>query len=134
MTDENARTNVAAEVARGQEALRAAEALLALALFHDALSRAYYAASHYARALLLTEGIDPKSRTGVGRMLGMHFVVPGRIAAERAKDLARLEQFRNEADYNRFFVLTHEGAAEELAVAVRFCDELRRWLTTHGWI
>jgi hypothetical protein len=67
-------------------------------------------------------------------MLGLYFVVPGRLSPERAKEFSRLEQFRTEADYNRFFVLTPEGAAEEVEVAGRFCAELRAWLASKGWL
>lgn len=134
MTEDDARAHVAAEVELGEQALRAAQELLRLRLPHDSLSRAYYAAAHFARALLLTEGVEPKTHVGVSRMFGMHFVRPGRITPERAKDLARLEQLRAEADYNRFFVLTPEGAAEEVDVALRFCAELRDWLARHSWI
>src|SRR5437667_12766253 len=104
MSPENARTHVRAELTRADEALRASHELLALGLLNDAVSRAYYAALHVARALLLTEGVDSQTHGGVGAMLGMHFVVPGRVDPERAEDLSRLEQFRAEADYNRFFV------------------------------
>jgi uncharacterized protein (UPF0332 family) len=118
---ENAAAHVHAEVIRGDEALRAARELLRMGLLNDAVSRAYYSALHVARALLLTEGLDPKTHAGVSSMLSLHFIVPGRMAAAHGKELARLEQFRAEADYNRFFVFTPEGAAEEIAVAESFC-------------
>jgi len=121
VSPENTAVHVKAELARGDDALRAAHELLKLGLLHDAVSRAYYAAFHVARALLLAEGVEPPTHAGVSSMLGLHYVVPGRLAPERAKDLARLEQFRGEADYNRFFVFTPDGAAEEVAAADRFC-------------
>jgi uncharacterized protein (UPF0332 family) len=114
--------------------LRAARELLRVGLLNDAVSRAYYAALHLARALLLTEGIDPRTHGGVGAMLSLHFVVPGRLAAWHAKELARLEQFRTEADCNRFFVFTQEGAAEEVAVAESFCATGRALLSAGGWL
>ena len=43
MTDENKRRNVADELARMEQAARAARALLDLGLHADAVSRAYYA-------------------------------------------------------------------------------------------
>jgi uncharacterized protein (UPF0332 family) len=134
MSPDNARAHVRAETARGDEALRAAHELLKIGLLNDAVSRAYYAALHVARALLLTEGVEPQTHAGVGSMLGLHFILPGRFAAERAKELARLEQFRAEADYNRFFVFTAEGAAEEVAAADRFCSAGRALLASGGWI
>jgi len=134
VSPENAKVHVRAELARGAESLRAAHQLLAVGLLNDAVSPAYYAALHVARALLLTEGVDPQTHSGVGSMLGMHFVVTGRLAPEHAKELARLEQFREEADYNRFFVFTPEGAAEEVAVADHFCSAGRALLAPGEWI
>ena len=134
MTRDNARVHIAAEVVLGDQALRAAHELLRLGLLHDAVSRAYYAALHFAQALLLTEGVEPKTHHGVSAMLGLHFVMPGKLTAERSKELARLEQFRGEADYNRFFVLPPEGAAEEVVVADRFVEALRSVLEHGGWI
>ena len=65
MTPANARAHVAAELSRGEKSLQAAEALLALGLFSDAVSRAYYAAFHHACALLLVEGAEPRTHAGV---------------------------------------------------------------------
>ena len=134
MSPENTRLHVRAELDRGAQALRAAHELLKLGLLNDAVSRAYYAALHVARALLLSEGVEPQTHAGVSTMLGLHFVVPGRLAAEHAKGLSRLEQFRAEADYNRFFVFTAEGAAEEVAVADRFCAAGQSLLAAGGWL
>lgn len=56
MNETNRADNAAREAERGDDALRAAEALVGLGLNNDAVSRAYYAAFHYSRALLLLEG------------------------------------------------------------------------------
>ncbi|MDX2052089.1 MAG: HEPN domain-containing protein [Polyangiaceae bacterium] len=134
MTQENQKLHIAAEVARAKSARRAAEELLKLGLFSDAVSRAYYAALHYAIALLLTEGIEPKTHSGVGSMLGLHFVMQNRLSPDVAKALSRLEQFRGEADYNRFFVFTAESASEELEVAQKCCSSIELLLHEGGWL
>jgi uncharacterized protein (UPF0332 family) len=128
VTSENRRVHVEAEFARGRAALRAAETLLAAGLLNDAVSRAYYAALHHALALLLTEGIEPRTHAGTSQMLSLHFVMTGKLSPDRAKDLSRLEQFRCEADYNRFFVFTEPSAAEEVQVARRFCASVSELL------
>ncbi|HEX4338319.1 MAG TPA: HEPN domain-containing protein [Polyangiaceae bacterium] len=133
MTEENRAVHVMAELARGEQSLRAAQELLRLGLASDAVSRAYYAALHFVLALLLTEGVEPRTHRGAGAMLSLHFIVPARLSPERAKEFARLEQFRTEADYNRFFVFTLEGATEEVEVAERFCEAARAWLLSNGW-
>jgi len=73
VTEANRRDNARNEAALGDDALRAADALLGLGLPNDAVSRAYYAAFHYARALLLTEGLEPKTHRGVVDLLIEHF-------------------------------------------------------------
>jgi uncharacterized protein (UPF0332 family) len=114
MTLANRQLHVAAELRRADSSLRAARELQRLGLYHDAVSRAYYAALHFTLAVLLTEGVEPRSHGGASSLFGLHFVLPGRLPPERAKELSRLEQFRTEADYNRFFVFT-EASAQEAA-------------------
>lgn len=133
MTRENREAHVTAELQRGRASLRAAIELQRLGLHHDAVSRAYYAALHFALAVLLTEGVEPKSHAGVSGMLGLHFVRTGRLPPQRAKELSRLEQFRSEADYNRFFVFDEASAQEEVEVAQSFCAEIESWLSMGGW-
>jgi hypothetical protein len=48
--------------------------------------------------------------------------------------LSRLEQFRGEADYNRFFVFTRQGATEEVELASEFCTAIEAWLKQEHWI
>ena len=120
MRPEDRAAQIRAERAHGENALRAARALVALGLYNDAVSRAYYAAFHLARCILLSDGVETKTHGAVISMIGLHFVSSGRLPAERAKDLGRLQQFRALADYDPFFVFTKEGAEEELAAAGRF--------------
>ncbi len=133
MTREHRMTHLLAELARGQASLDAARALLELSLHNDAVSRAYYAAYHHVAALLLTEGLEARSRAGIGALLGQHFVLTRRIDGQVAKGLSRLQQFRGEADYNRFFEFTLDSAAEEVAVAESVCKIVRVWLRDQGW-
>lgn len=53
---------VLAEFQRAAQALRAAEVLHAEELFPDAISRAYYAVMHAAKAALLTRDVVADSR------------------------------------------------------------------------
>ncbi len=63
MTEDQTRRSIAAEVARGDDALKSADLLLGAGQLADAVSRAYYAALHYGRALLLTFGEESRGRT-----------------------------------------------------------------------
>lgn len=125
MTGDNRRANITAELARCDESLRAATVLLAADLLHDSESRLYYAAYHAAIAILLTEGLEPRSHTGVANLLGLHFVKTGRLDPDDARLFARLQKYRIEADYSVGFVLTRGAVEEDLAAARAFIERAR---------
>ena len=119
MTDEGRADVIAEELALGDAALRAAEALAQLALYHDALSRLYFAAFHWTRALLASAGVETKTHQGANSMLGVHFVRTGRVDAEHQRTLSRLETWRGKADYTRGFVADATLVTAELDAARR---------------
>jgi uncharacterized protein len=130
VTGENRRVNVVAELARSADSLRAAEVLAAAGLYHDAESRLYYAAYHGAVALLLTEGVEPRSHAGVSSLLGQHFVKTGRLDPADARLFLRLQKYRVEADYSRDFVLTRDAIEEDLAACRGFLERVRAAIDT----
>ncbi|MEK6607272.1 MAG: HEPN domain-containing protein [Myxococcota bacterium] len=134
MTTENRRENARAEAALGGDALRAAETLRDLGLTNDAVSRAYYAAFHHARALLLTEGLEPKTHQGVLALLGQRFEGPGLLGSDSVSAFARLQTFRGLADYSARARLPSARAVEEVAAARRFVEEAQALLRAGGWI
>jgi uncharacterized protein (UPF0332 family) len=125
VTGENRRANSRAELARGDESLRAARVLIEAELFPDAESRLYYAAYHAAVALLLVEGLEARSQAGVGQLLGLHFVKTGRLDPDDARLFARLQKYRIEADYSTGFVVTRDALAEDLAAFSAFVERVR---------
>jgi uncharacterized protein (UPF0332 family) len=134
VTHDNRRRNIAAEIRRGDEALRSADILLGAGQHADSVSRAYYGAFHYARALLLMLGEEARTHSGVERLLQRDLVREGRLDPETGRLLSRLMQFRVEADYTAEYLFTEEGAREELSAAGRFVAEATRVLRAGGWI
>jgi uncharacterized protein (UPF0332 family) len=128
VTGANRVANARAEAALGDDALRAADALLQLGLPNDAVSRAYYAAFHYARALLLLEGLEPKTHRGVVALLLEHYENPGRLEAGAVSILARLQTFRGLADYDAHARIAPDRAQAEVAAARRFVEQAKLFL------
>lgn len=110
----------------------AAEKLLEAQLFYDAASRSYYAALHYARALCLTAGEEPRSHQGVGHLLSLHYVRSGRLPAATSRSYALLQRFRESSDDDAAFVLDSFGAQEAVRVARDLVERFRSELTTQG--
>jgi uncharacterized protein (UPF0332 family) len=114
--------------------MRAAELLLAENMFADAVSRAYYGAFHYARALLLMLGEEPVTHAGVERLLHRDVVRSGILDPDIARQFGRLQKMRLDADYTSEFVFTAHGAGEDVAAARQFVDASRQILQDRGWL
>jgi uncharacterized protein (UPF0332 family) len=122
VTGENRLANAIAEVSAAHDALRVAEAALGLGIRRDAMSRTYYAAFHAARALLLLEGLEPKTHAGILRMLGEHLLRAGKLDAASMALITRLQAYRQASDYAYAFDIEGVDAVNELASARAFVD------------
>jgi uncharacterized protein (UPF0332 family) len=127
LTTENKKTNIGEELGRAGESLESAEILFAHGKIADAVSRLYYYVYHTVRALLLAEGLEPKSHEGALRLLGMHFVKTGIVDPQVSHVFAKLMKYREEADYNPSYVFTKEDYAEFKTEAV----SLRKIVEAH---
>jgi uncharacterized protein (UPF0332 family) len=130
MTRDNKDKNAREEMARGDEALRAAEELLRLGLHNDAISRAYYAAYHWARALLFTEGVESRTHRGVIQLVGLRFVREGRLPDAAVRALAQLEDTREASDYSASVRFAASEAREAIGRAKAFIALCRPLLET----
>lgn len=134
MNDQQKRADIAAEVARGDSALRSAEILVAAGERADAVSRAYYAAFHHARALLLTLGEEARTHGGLDRLVQRDLVRTGKLAPEIAALLSRLMTFRQNADYLAEYVFSDAMAQEQVVGARAFAAAARAILEGEGWL
>jgi uncharacterized protein (UPF0332 family) len=128
VTEDNRLKNIAIETARGDDSLESARILLAAGKYADSVSRAYYGAFHYARALLLSDGEEAQTHGGLTRLLHRDFVRAGKLNADIARLFSRLQNFRQDADYSAEIVFTLNAAAEELAAAEQFIQAAREIL------
>jgi len=128
MTAEQARANADLALKKARAALTAAQALLALSLWDDAVSRAYYAAFHAAQALLVSRGLEARSHAGLGALLWEHFVRPGVVSKSLGRDLSSLQKFREDADYDLNQRFDDESARAEVDKASRVVAEIEAHL------
>jgi uncharacterized protein (UPF0332 family) len=133
VTSDQKRAAVLAEVTRGDDAVEEARLLLDAGKLAGAISRAYYGAFHYARALVLTAGEEPRTHGGLSRLLQANFVRTGRLAPEVAALLSRLMSLRQDADYTAEYVFTLGMAQKELSDAQLFVIAARALLVEDGW-
>ena len=112
MNEENKKANIREEIDRANEAIRAAHLLFENGFVRDAVSKIYYSLLYSIRAVLLTEGLEPKSHEGALRLFGLHFVKPGAFEAKDSHIFSKLMKFREEADYNPSYPFAPEDFTE----------------------
>lgn len=110
-------------IQRGNDSLKSAEALVELGLILDGLSRAYYAALHHARALLLSIDIVPKSHKGTLTLFSQHFIKTGIVPKEIGVIFSILQKIREDSDYEI-------GIFYERAEAERLLEDTRLFCRT----
>lgn len=134
MSDDNKRKNIADEIAEARERLRFARLLADAGSGKDAVSRAYYAAFHAARAMLLTLALEPRSHRGLREMFRARFADAGLVPPDLAVNLDRLEAARLGADYGVGRDFAEDEARDLLARAEAVVDGVAAALRAGGWI
>ena len=128
LKEENKRKNIREEMEKAGETINAATLLFDNGFFNDAISRLYYHVLHNVRALLLTEGLEPKSHEGALRLLSLHFVKEGIFEAQVAHTFSKLMKYREEADYNPSYVFTAEDFVDFKREAEDLSNRIRAFL------
>ena len=130
MNAEGCRESSRAEISLADEELEGAELLLEVGFARVSLTRAYFAVFHAARARLYASGFEPRTHGGVHHLFNLHFVKTARVEPGASRLLARLQKYREEADYSRAFVVDADGAREELEAARAFVETIRGQMKT----
>jgi hypothetical protein len=113
LSPQNRAENAREEFDQAQLCLQEATTLHRASLASGAVTRAYFAVFHAARALLLSLGIEPRSHRAVVGLLGQHFVRTNRLPSHLARLVSRLQRDREDADYlaTAVFTLAESEAA-----------------------
>ena len=94
-------------------------------MFSDAISEAYYAMFHAAKALLVLRSIYPKTHAGVVSQFGLQFVTEGLIEDLYAKSLAKAETKREKVDYDIYYESSEEDAESIVEDAEKFLVRIK---------
>lgn len=128
------RESVLAEWRRATRVLAESEALLREGFPEGALSRAYYAVLHGAKAALEATGIVAESHAAVRGLFGEHLVRPGLIERDWAKILGTASDERLAADYDPSIAFTRQEAEEGCRKTAAFVRRIREHLLTKGFV
>ena len=132
--EQNLRELIPGQIAKADEKLNAAKALLRGGFLDDAISRAYYAIFHAASAVLLSEGMNAESHSALKDLFGLHFIKTGKIERKFGRILNRLKDDRETGDYDIYAAFDKADAENSITMAEEFLVTMRRYLTdAHGF-
>jgi uncharacterized protein (UPF0332 family) len=134
VNEENKKANIREELDRASESIRAAHLLFEHGFVRDAISKIYYSLLYSIRAVLLTEGLEPKSHEGALRLFGLHFVKPGAFEAKDSHIFSKLMKFREEADYNPSYSFAPEDFTEFKSEAEGMIQRITYYLKNKGYL
>jgi hypothetical protein len=134
MNEQNKKANILEETQRANEAIQVANLLFENGFSKDAVSKLYYSLLYFVRALLLTEGFEPKSHEGALRLFGLHFVKKGLFKAEDSHIFSKLMKYREEADYNPSYIFTREDFIEFKKESDRLIEKITVYLNENGYL
>jgi uncharacterized protein (UPF0332 family) len=123
---------VLAEWQRARDSLRAAENLTGDGLYADAISRAYYAILHAAKAGLHVHDVAAESHPAVRRMFGLHLIKSGEIEPKWSAYLIESLDDRLAADYDVETSFSREEARSQCRRTREFLRRVKRYLLKNG--
>ena len=132
MTEKNKHENMHEELSRAATSLDAADLLHQNGFINEAVSRLYYFLLYKVRALLLSEGLEPRSHEGILRLFSLHFVKPGLFPPESAHLLSKLMKYREEADYNPSYSFQDQDYPRLKDEAKALSDRIDEYLANLG--
>lgn len=112
-----------------KETLVVAEECLKNKHYKDAINRFYYAAFYAARAVLATEGTDFKRHKDVVAYFNKQYIATGKIPTELGRYLARLQQKREQSDYDDFFIASLSEAEKQVNNARTIIAGIEKYLS-----
>lgn len=97
-------------------------------LYDNSLNRSYYTIFHSARAMMALDGADRKKHSGVIAYFQQYYIKTGIFDKKLSKIITTAFEFRQEADYEDFFILSIEEVKTQLQNAEIFYNEIKTYI------
>ena len=122
------------EMKKAERSLQAARTLIEANLTDDAISRAYYAVFHSARAALKVKGIETMTHQGLIIQVALHLVKPGLLETEYGDILRQEKEDRETGDYEPFTSFGLDEAEKLVKDAEKFVVRIQKFLKDSGFL
>lgn len=118
-----------ARIHHADDCLREANLLLAANEYKGAANRAYYAAFHSLRAVLILDGFDSKKHSGIISKFRENYLKTELFSKEISDYISSLFRVRSASDYDDFYVVSREEAKSQLQKAEIIVSQVKQYLS-----
>lgn len=119
-----------ARIAHAEDCLREAQLLLKGNEYKGTANRAYYAAFHALRAVLILDEFDSKKHSGIIAKFRENYLKTGLFNKEISDYISSLFRIRTASDYDDFFIVSKEDSREQLKKAEKIVIQIKEYLQT----
>lgn len=120
-----------AEWRRAGASMRAAQLCHDNGLYADAISRAYYAVLHAARAALqFSDGLKTETHRATNNQFGQLIVLTQQVEPAWGNEIGALYDLRSDADYEVEEIFSEDDGRDACQRAAAFLERIMRLLAT----
>lgn len=125
LTTDERKAIVAFKIEKAEKTFQEAQGILALEYWNTIVNRLYYASFYMTTALLISNGYEARSHSGVIHLLGLHFIKTNIISKENGQLYTRLYDLRQTGDYDDFYELTKDDVLYLMTPVENYLSDLK---------
>lgn len=115
-------------VLHAYDCLKEAEILLNADEYRGTANRAYYAAFHALRAVLILDNFDSKKHSGIIAKFRELYLKTELFDKEMSNEISSLFRVRSASDYDDFYIVSKQEAVEQLQNARHIVNTISDYL------
>ena len=113
---------------KAKEEFETSKLLFENGIFSKSLNCSYYSIFHATRALLAHDEFDSKKHSGIISYFIKNYIASKILNPELGKIILDAEDFRHDADYMDFYVVSSEDAKTQIEKASRFIETIEKYI------
>jgi len=118
-----------ARITHAEDCLREAKLLLDAEEYKGAANRAYYAAFHSLRAVLILDEFDSKKHSGIIAKFRENYLKTELFSKEISDYISSLFRVRSASDYDDFYIISKDEAKSQVEKAEVILEKVKLFLS-----
>lgn len=123
-----------ARISHAEDCLREAQLLIDGNEYKGAANRAYYAAFHSLRAVLILDDFDSKKHSGIIAKFRENYLKTEIFDKEISNYISSLFRIRTASDYDDFFIVSKSDSIAQLQKSEIILSKIKEYLKNKYWL